>query len=103
MSVCLSVCRRVDQFQTQFTEALVTRFTGELTETVQLNTLSLAVKTATQTTVFTCTRSRSRLTNALLTDEGSALDSHAIACNFAKYSPISKKMFSLADSAINLS
>jgi len=32
----------------------------------------------------------------------SARDNHVLACNFAKYSPI-LKMFSLTDSAINLS
>ena len=34
-------------------------------------------------------------------DEESARDNHVFACNFAKYSPIS--IFSLSDSAINLS
>jgi len=38
-----SVKRRVDQFQTHFTRDLVTLYSG-LTETVQLNTLSIAVK-----------------------------------------------------------
>jgi len=35
------------------------------------------------------------------TDAQSARDNHALACNFAKYSPV-LKVFSLADSAINL-
>jgi len=41
-----------------------------------------------------------RLANTLLKDEESARDNHALACNFAKYSPI-LKLLSLADSAIN--
>jgi len=41
-----------------------------------------------------------RLTNTLLKDEETARDNHALACNFAKYS---KNIFSLTDSAINLS
>ena len=41
------------------------------------------------------------LANTLLENEESARDSHALACNFAKYSPI--KEFSLTDSAVNLS
>jgi len=31
--------------------------------------------------------------NTLLKDEESARDNHALACNFAKYSPIFKKSF----------
>jgi len=42
------------------------------------------------------------LANALLKDGESARNSHVLACNFAKYSPIVKKI-SLADLAINLS
>jgi len=41
-----------------------------------------------------------RLTNTLLKDEETARDNHALACNFDKYS---KNIFSLTDSAINLS
>jgi len=43
-----------------------------------------------------------RLVNTLLKDEESAEDNHVLACNFAKYSLILKKI-SLADSAKNLS
>jgi len=38
----------------------------------------------------------------LLKDEESARDNHALACNFAKYSPILTD-FLLTDSAINIS
>ena len=38
----------------------------------------------------------------LLKDEESARDNHALACNFARYSPI-ERTFSLTDSAINRS
>ena len=34
-----------------------------------------------------------RLANTLLEDEETAQDSHALACNFAKYSPILKFFF----------
>jgi len=43
-----------------------------------------------------------RLANTLLKDEESERDSHVLARNFAKYLPI-LKLFSLTDSAINLS
>jgi len=46
--------------------------------------------------------SRTRLANTLLKDEESARDNHALAGNFAKYSPI-LKLILLTDSAINLS
>jgi len=42
------------------------------------------------------------LANTLLKDEESARDNHVLAGNFAKYPPI-LIVFSLADSAINLS
>jgi len=44
--------------------------------------------------------SRTRLANTLLKDEESARDNHALAGNFAKYSPI-LKLILLTDSAIN--
>ena len=43
-----------------------------------------------------------RLADTLLKDEESARDNHALACNFARYSPI-ERTFSLTDSAINRS
>jgi len=43
-----------------------------------------------------------RLANTLLKDAESARNNHVLAGNFAKYLPI-LKMFSLTDSAINLS
>jgi len=46
--------RRVDQFQTQFSRDLVTLFTS-LTETVQLNTLSIAVTTHQPRSTVSCT------------------------------------------------
>jgi len=42
-----------------------------------------------------------RLATTLLKDEESARDSHVLAFNFAKYSPI--QIFSLKNSAINVS
>jgi len=36
-----------------------------------------------------------RLVNTLLNDGESARDNHLLACNFAKYSPIFKLLFSL--------
>ena len=42
------------------------------------------------------------LATTLLKDEESAQYNHLVACNFVKYSPI-LKLFSLADSAVNLS
>jgi len=48
-----------------------------------------------------CLMQFARLANTLLKDEESAWHNYAVACNFAKYSPI--LIFSFTGSAINLS
>jgi len=49
-----------------------------------------------------CLKHFVRLANTLLKDAESARNNHVLAGNFAKYLPL-LKMFSLTDSAINLS